>query len=1079
VSDQVRVTIQKAPEVFAGTDKVICEGESALIADATIGGSATSVTWSGGSGSYSPNATTLNATYTPTSGEVGTTVALTITTNSIGPCSAVSDQVNVTINQAPTVVAGMYAPICIGDTVQLNGAIGGSASSATWTGGSGTFINPTQLDARYVPSASEDGANVVLILSTDDPVGVCTARISQTTVKVNSLPSPAFFNLDVAYQLDDPSENLIGLPSPGVFSGNGIVGSTFIPAVADTGTHVIRYTHTDANGCTNFAEKSTVVFALPEAEVGNPGPYCLGVNPLNNALPRTSNPDFSDSWSGNNVFAGGGEFYFNNEAAGVGLHEVIYTVVDNNTGAVTNEPRFIVVNDVPKIDFTTTNNCVADTIHFLDLTRLDSANVFGDMITSWMWEIGVGPDYTSSVQNPDIKFDNTKPDTYFVTLTAYTKYNCSASGNKEIEIGAIPDPDFIVSNLTYGEQSTFTDITQIPNQGFPSGYTDPTASIITIWWDFEEAQQSGSYNTLNTAYHQFSQSNREYDVTMTIETNLGCTASIMHQVSIIESISSFPYLKDFDDPNENTSAFRGENPSWQLKIPNGLIIQGDNKAWVTGNVDNRHNDNENSFVALPAFDLRPLTRPMLSIDIWSNAESTRDGAALQYSFDGGQWQTMVDPDFSALVNYPIGQIGLNWYNEKGLVSRPGEGMIDGTVGENEGSFGWTGVYSEWKTARFPLDEIRNTLIQNSHASVRFRVVFSSDQENPEGTTYDGFAFDNLWLGDRTHNVLLEHFDNLSIGNQINLINSISDKFALDLIPLQYHTKYPSEDEIYRNNKFPVETRGSIFDINQSPRSFMDGIKEYDFTGSLINDYQIINRSLIDPLFDITVDIVPTGNENDVNLNVTLMANDTLNEEVTAYVIPIETSIRGLDALASLNIDSLNNIAKDMLPSGGRLIDLNWQAGISNAFEVNWDLNKLNKGNEIYDATNLGVVVFVQNAVNQGSREIYQAVYAKLPVLKKTLVTGLEDELNIKKIQDASIYPNPANNYFNVALSSELTQDMDWVIVDQRGVELLRGKFVSGEDTYEVDAKDLPNGLHMMIVSANDDSNVVRKVIISR
>jgi hypothetical protein len=111
-----------------------------------------------------------------------------------------------------------------------------------------------------------------------------------------------------------------------------------------------------------------------------------------------------------------------------------------------------------------------------------------------------------------------------------------------------------------------------------------------------------------------------------------------------------------------------------------------------------------------------------------------------------------------------------------------------------------------------------------------------------------FAFDNLWIGDRTHNVLMEHFDNLSGANQINNMNTISDRFSLDMIPLQYHTNYPAEDEIYLNNPGPVETRGSLFDINQSPRAFMDGIKEYNFTGANIQDYQIINRSLIDPLF---------------------------------------------------------------------------------------------------------------------------------------------------------------------------------------------------------------------------------------
>ena len=1258
VSDQVQVTIQKAPEVFAGADKVVCEGGTILIGDATSGGSTTSVTWSGGSGIFSPNNTTLNTTYIPTSAEIGTTFTLTITTNAIGPCVAVSDQVDITINQVPivnagtdklicegdaiamsdatiggststvtwsgglgtwdnvnllsatyspavseigtTVIltitsndpdgagpcsfvtdqmsltinkapevdagedrvicetstvnlngsisgsatsatwstagdgtfsfigdlnarytpgtndkanggvlltlttndpsgpciavsddvfvqidetpivdAGVYAPICIGDTIFLSGSIGGSATSATWTGGIGTFLNPNQLSTAYIPEQVERGSDVIFTLTTNDPAGVCFAASSQTEVTIYRLSPTGFSGLKATYQVDDASSALNGVPPGGLYTGAGILGNSFIPSFADTGTHVIRYTFTDENGCTNFEDQTTVVFPLPEAEIGDPGPYCLGVDPIANPLPRTAKPGFTDSWSGNNVFSQAGQYYFNNSVAGVGLHEVTYTLVDVLTGAEINEPRFIQVNDVPVIQFTTGSNCVADTIQFIDQSFLPSGSVFNDNITAWKWEIGINKDFESVEQNPRIKFENSRPDNYVVRLEATTKFSCVGSGSLEIPIGAIPAPVFSRSNLTLGEQSEFRDITLIPttDTSFPSGYVDPTTGIDYIWWDFEEAQQEGPYSTLGTAYHQFSQGNREYQVTMTIETNLGCINSVTNSISILESISAYPYTEDFE--NFNPDAARGNNSSWHLKQPNGAIITGTGKAWVTSNAENRHNDNEHSYVPLPAFDLRSLTRPMFSIDIWSNSESTRDGAVLQYSFDGGEWFTVVDPNNQNLTNYPIGQIGLEWYNEKGLVSRPGDLVFDNQVGTNEGSFGWTGIYSNWRTARFPLDEIRNELIQTNQASVRFRVVFSSDQQNPEGTTYDGFAFDNLWVGDRTHNVLIEHFDNLSRGNQINNMNTIADRFWLDMIPLQYHTKYPSEDEIYRNNKFPVETRGSIYDINQSPRAFMDGIKEYDFSGSLIEDYQIINRSLIDPLFDIDLDIVPTGNVNDIDISVTVTANDTLNEEVTVYVIPIETSIRNLETMPTLDIDSLNNIAKDMLPSGGRLIDISWQSGTSNTFEVNWDLNKLNKENEIYDNTKLGVIVFIQNAVNQGSREIYQVVYSKLPVLENTIITGLEDELNARRIQDADIYPNPAQNYFNISLSNELSKDMDWTIIDQRGVELLRGEFAAGEDLYEVDTRKLPNGLHMMIVSGDNDHKVIRKVIISR
>jgi hypothetical protein len=147
--------------------------------------------------------------------------------------------------------------------------------------------------------------------------------------------------------------------------------------------------------------------------------------------------------------------------------------------------------------------------------------------------------------------------------------------------------------------------------------------------------------------------------------------------------------------------------------------------------------------------------------------------------------------------------------------------------------------------------------------------------------------------------------------------------------------------------------------------------------------------------------------------------------------------------------------------------------------VIWDVNQLNKGNIIYDTTKLGVVVFVQNSVNEGTREVYQAAFKKLPVLRNTVITGLEDELNVKKFEDATIYPNPAQDYFNVSLSDELTKNLDWMIIDQRGVELLNGTFEADEGLFEVDTKKLPVGLHMFIVTSGSDYKTIRKIIINR
>ena len=66
VIDFVDIEIFPEAIVEAGPDDVICEGDNYLLAGASRSGSANAITWTtSGSGTFSPNATTLNATYIP------------------------------------------------------------------------------------------------------------------------------------------------------------------------------------------------------------------------------------------------------------------------------------------------------------------------------------------------------------------------------------------------------------------------------------------------------------------------------------------------------------------------------------------------------------------------------------------------------------------------------------------------------------------------------------------------------------------------------------------------------------------------------------------------------------------------------------------------------------------------------------------------------------------------------------------------------------------------------------------------------------------------------------------------------
>ena len=182
--------VNLAPIALAGGSQTICVSGTATVS----GASATNGTilWSeNGSGSITSGGTSLTPTYTSVAGDSGNTVTLTMTVSNAG-CTADTDTYTITVNPSATVDAGATQTICATTpNVQLAGVIGGSATSAIWSGGTGTFSpDNTALDAIYTPSEAEflAGGNVVLTLTTNDPDGPCNAVSDTMTITIKLVP---------------------------------------------------------------------------------------------------------------------------------------------------------------------------------------------------------------------------------------------------------------------------------------------------------------------------------------------------------------------------------------------------------------------------------------------------------------------------------------------------------------------------------------------------------------------------------------------------------------------------------------------------------------------------------------------------------------------------------------------------------------------------------------------------------------------------------------------------------------------------------------------------------------------------
>jgi gliding motility-associated-like protein len=374
------ITINPIAVVNAGADISLCIGETATLSG-TIGGSAGSGTWTGGSGSFSPDAATPNAVYTPTPAEAAAgTVTLTFTTNDpVGPCPAVSDAVVITVIPMPTVNAGPSQTVCSGTTITLAGTVGTGATSGTWSGGTGTYSpSNTALNAVYTPSAAEYAAgSVTLTLTTNDPAGPCPAVTSTVTHSFYSRPE-VFFTVDDAngcpahcVTFADISTVTGATITSWLWSfGDGGTAAVAAPThcYAASGFYDVTLTVTSSQGCSTTATQNDMihVFDLPVADFTHfPIPATV-LEPTVNFTDQSSADAISWTW-----YFGDGDSLSGTEnpqhdfpGAEPGTYDV-WLVVENANGCIDSVMHQIVVGPeftffIPNA-FTPNNDGINDT----------------------------------------------------------------------------------------------------------------------------------------------------------------------------------------------------------------------------------------------------------------------------------------------------------------------------------------------------------------------------------------------------------------------------------------------------------------------------------------------------------------------------------------------------------------------------------------------------------------------------------------------------------------------------------------------------------------------------------------------
>ncbi len=223
-----------------------CYGDSTGMAVATIVGTNPPFTylWSNGSTNDTINDLTAG------------TYSLTVT-NSLG-LTSIS---NCTITQNPQIAltTSNDTNLCSSASVNISCYANGGSGNKTLHWSNSLSSNNTHAVSPSTTTTYNVWANDALN---------CESDTSFITIGVSNTINASLSGPSLQQCLNDSSIQLVGTPAGGVYSGNGVIASSFEPHIAGVGIHQLIYTYTDTLGCSDADSIFTLINDIPTVNAG-------------------------------------------------------------------------------------------------------------------------------------------------------------------------------------------------------------------------------------------------------------------------------------------------------------------------------------------------------------------------------------------------------------------------------------------------------------------------------------------------------------------------------------------------------------------------------------------------------------------------------------------------------------------------------------------------------------------------------------------------------------------------------------------------------------------------------------------
>ena len=529
VVDTVVINYSNSPVANAGLDFNLCKNNASTLLAGNVTGPTSTGVWTGGSGTYNPNSSTLNANYTPSAAELAagsTNLYLTSTNN--GNCTQVVDTIIISFTDAPSVLAGPDISVCANNpTVTITGSVSLGSTTGIWSStGSGSFGSNTSMNTTYQLSASDVAIGNIIIKLTSTNNGNCGSEYDSLIVNVTPKP-------DVNAGLNDTicSSNVFtpvngsisGGASSGTWSslGNGFFGNTtnlntvYTFGQADTLAGQVSLVLTSTGGnC--LPETDTVLIVLTKAPIVNSGADMIVCdNQLVSLTGYVAGLTNTGIWTtlGTGIFSPNDSTLTSFYQPSVlditnGSVQLLLTSTDNKGCAPVKDTLDISFKTSPIVNFSTSSVCANQIATFNDLSSSPSGS-----ITSYSWDFG--DTQTSGSMNITHLYNSAG--TYTVTHVVANTNGCTDTIKQPIDIYFLPQAQFYLNPACVGNATQFTDSTKT------------LSGTVQNWlWNFGDGQTS----TFQNPSHGFG-SPISYTVSLIVTSSYGCKDTIQKTVTVV------------------------------------------------------------------------------------------------------------------------------------------------------------------------------------------------------------------------------------------------------------------------------------------------------------------------------------------------------------------------------------------------------------------------------------------------------------------------------------------------------------------------------------------------------------------